>query len=166
MTQASSIRTKIAALMGSAAAASALLGGLTLWEGKRNVGYLDIAKVPTACMGDTQNVVVGKYYSDAECEARLERQALTHLEGVLKCTPRLKGRPYQLQAAGSLAYNIGVGAYCGSTAAKRFQAGNWGGGCSALLLWDKARVGGKLQTVQGLANRRQWEYKVCMKGVA
>jgi lysozyme len=165
MAQTSNNRTKIAALMGSAAAATALLGGLTMWEGQKNVGYLDIAKIPTACSGDTENVVVGKFYSNEECAARLERQALAHLEGVVKCTPQLRGRPYQLQAAGSLAYNIGIGAYCGSTAATRFKARNIAGGCSAILLWDKATINGKLQTVRGLANRREWEYRVCMTGV-
>jgi lysozyme len=59
-----------------------LLDGLTQWEGKKNVGYFDIVGIPTACMGDTNNVVVGKFYSDTECRARLEQQAIIHISEV------------------------------------------------------------------------------------
>ena len=72
----------------------------------------------------------------------------------------------QLAAATSLAYNIGITAYCGSTADKRFDQRNFAGGCAGLKLWDKARVGGKLQTVRGLANRRADEYRLCMTGLS
>ena len=91
-------KTTIAGVMGSAALAAALLGGLTQWEGKKNVGYLDIVGIPTACMGDTNNVVVGKFYSDAECRARLEQQAIVHVSEVKRCTPSIGGG--QLVAAG------------------------------------------------------------------
>jgi lysozyme len=61
----------------------------------------------------------------------------------------------------SVAFNIGVPRYCASTAAKRFNAGNYAGGCEALT-WFKY-AGGKV--VKGLANRRAREYKVCVGGL-
>lgn len=148
-----------------ASAAAALLAGLTQWEGKRNVGYVDIAGIPTACMGDTKNVVVGKFYTDAECQARLEAQAMTHAGEVLKCTPSLRGKDGPLVAAGLLAYNIGGGAYCRSTVDRRFDAGQWRAGCDAFLAWNKARVKGKITVVRGLANRREFERTICLKGL-
>ena len=137
-------KTTIAGVMGSAALASALLGGLTQWEGKRNVGYLDIVDIPTACMGDTNNVVVGKFYSDTECRARLEQQAIVHVKEVKRCTPSIGGG--QLVAAGLLAYNIGGAAYCKSTVDRMFDASNIRAGCDAFRMWNKA--GGKF--VRGL----------------
>lgn len=176
-------RTKLVALMGSAAAATALLSGISLHEGKKNVGYLDIAKIPTACYGDTDDVQVGKFYSDAECAVRLERQALSHVEGVVQCVPGLKGKGGILRATGSTAYNIGIGGFCGSTAAARFRAGDMIGGCLAIGPYFvvvrkdgssvvtsgfiNARVGGgKLQPVPGLINRRTWEMDQCIRGIA
>lgn len=178
----SSYRTRLIALMGSAAAATALLTGLSTHEGKKNVGYLDIAKIPTACFGDTNDVKVGKFYTDAECQTRLERQALVHVEGVVKCVPGLAGRGGILRASGSMAYNIGVGGWCASTAAARFKAGDWIGGCLAtgpyFVVMRKdgssvvtsgfinARIKGKLQPVQGLINRRVYEMDQCIRGIA
>lgn len=179
---AQSYRIRLAALLGSTAAATALLGSIATHEGKKNVGYLDIAKIPTACYGDTDGVVVGKLYSDAECQARLERQALVHVEGVVQCLPVLKGRGGILRAVGSMAYNVGVGAVCKSTAASRFKTGDFIGGCLAVgpyfVVGRKdgtsvitsgfinARVDGKLQPVQGLINRRTWEMDQCIRGIA
>ena len=52
-------------------------------------------------------------------------------------------------AATRLSFNIGVVAFCRSTAARRFNAGDWRGGCDAFLAWNKARVGGRLVVVDG-----------------
>ncbi|HEX8484668.1 lysozyme [Sphingomonas sp.] len=150
----------LAGVMGSASAAALLLVTLTGYEGKRNVGYRDIVGIPTACMGDTKNVVVGKFYSDAECQARLSAQALVHVAEVQRCTPTIAGN--QLVAAGSLAYNIGGSAYCRSTVARRFNARDLRGGCNAFLAWNRA--GGRV--IAGLARRREGERALCLKGVA
>lgn len=178
----SNYRTKLTALLGSAAAVTALLSTVSLHEGKENVGYLDIAKIPTACYGDTQDVKVGKFYTDAECQVRLERQALAHVEGVVKCVPGLAGKGGILRATGSMAYNIGVGGFCNSTAGGRFKAGDMLGGCLAVgpyfVVQRKdgssvvtsgfinARKDGKLQPVQGLINRRTYEMDLCLRGIA
>ena len=151
---------RLAALIG-VPAATALLATIALWEGYEPTGYRDIVGVPTACWGDTAGVEVGRTYGRAECEARLERQALAHAEPVLRCTPGLAGRPNQLIAAASLAYNIGAHAYCRSTAARRFNAGDMRGGCDALLMWNRA--GGRV--VRGLANRRRFEREICLRGL-
>lgn len=136
-------------------------------EGMVYVGYLDIAKIPTKCAGDTTNVVVGKRYTPEECRASLDRQLIAHAKPVMECVPQLKasGRDYQRAASVSLAYNIGTSAFCKSTAAKRFRAGDWAGGCNAFLSWDKARVNGVLRSVKGLTLRRHRERALCMRGL-
>lgn len=149
-----------AGIVAAIALAVPLIGG---WEGKRNDPYLDIVGIPTVCYGETR--VQMRRYSDAECKTMLESAVKGFMEPVAKCSPTIANRPYQLAAATSLAYNIGVSAYCRSSADKRFDAGNLAGGCAGLKLWDKARVGGRLVRVQGLANRRADEYRLCMVGL-
>lgn len=154
---------KLIATMGGIGFATLFLGGLAQWEGKRNIGYTDIAGYPTACFGDTNDVEVGKFYSDAECARRLEEQALKHVAPIKQCIPGIRG--YQLIAFGSLAYNIGVTATCNSSAARHYRAGNVKAACDGLLAWNKARINGKLQPVRGLTNRRQWEREICLRGL-
>lgn len=157
------VKQKAGVVAGGIAAAMALATPLIMqWEGKRNDPYLDIVKVPTVCYGHTGDVEMGRRYSDAECRAILEKDIAEHTSPVLKCVPQLADRPYQLAASASLAFNIGPNAFCRSTAAKRFRAGNWRGGCDAILFWNKA--GGRV--VQGLANRRRAEWRVCIMGLA
>lgn len=132
-------------------------------EGKNNDPYKDIAGIPTVCYGETR--VPMRRYSDAECKAMLEKAVAEFATPVLELTPSLLNKPYALAAATSLAYNIGLPQYKVSSARKRFVEGNFAGGCSAIKLWDKARVKGKLQTVKGLVNRRAKEYSICLKDV-
>lgn len=129
--------------------------------------YLDIAGVPTACDGITQGVRMGQTYTEAQCTMMLERELIVHAQGVMACTPSLAraDRTGPRVAAVSLAYNIGVNAWCGSSARRRFEAGDMRGGCEAITLWNKARVGGTLRPVAGLTARRARERAICLKGV-
>lgn len=154
-----SSKKTLAGVLGSAALAALAMAGLTSWEGKKNVAYRDIVGVATACRGTTKGVQMGRVYTDAECDAMDEASAVEHAEGVRRCTPRLVGN--QLVAATLLTYNIGVGGYCGSTAARRFNAGDLRGGCDAFALWNRA--GGKV--VRGLVNRRDYERRLCLTGL-
>lgn len=147
------------------------------WEGKRNDPYLDIVGIPTVCYGETR--VEMRRYSDAECTAMLEKAVEGFVKEVLACTPTLVNHPYTLAAATSLAYNIGSGAYCRSTAAKRFNDGDLRGGCSAFAPYNGS-VYAKVQPnlncrqlkdgkwfceIQGLINRRKDEMELCMVGL-
>lgn len=123
--------------------------------------YADIVGVWTICDGDTQGVRPGMVETEAGCVERLERQLVAHAAPVLRCVPGLKGRDNQLVASVSLAYNIGPARFCRSTAARRFNAGDWRGGCDAFLMWNKA--GGR--EVRGLTLRRQRERALCLKGL-
>lgn len=149
-----------------AVSAALLITNLQTLEGTKNVGYLDIAGIPTKCSGDTTNVVVGKYYSDQECYVSTEKQALKHAADVISCTPVLaEGHDAQLTAASLLAYNIGGPAYCGSTAHRLFNSGKFKEACAAFAPWNKATIKGKRVVVKGLVNRRAFEMKLCMEGL-
>ena len=125
--------------------------------------YADIVGVWTICDGDTKGVRRGMVETEAGCTARLERQLVAHAKPIIACVPGLagQGRENQLVASVSLAYNIGTGGFCRSTAARRFNAGQWRGGCDAFLMWNKA--GGR--PVRGLTLRRQRERALCLKGL-
>ena len=143
----------------TAAAVPVAVAIIAPWEGKSNDPYRDIVNVPTVCYGETR--VEMRRYSDAECLAMLNKAVEGFANKVLQCTPILASHPYQLAAATSLAYNIGIGAYCRSTAARLFNSGDLRSGCNAMTLWNKA--GGRV--VQGLVNRRKAERELCMVGL-
>lgn len=128
-------------------------------EGTQYKAYQDIAGVWTICQGDTTDVRPGMVETKEGCQTRLIKQLETRAPQVLACTPGLKDRPYTLAAAISLSYNIGVPAYCRSTAAVRFNAGDIQGGCNAFLPWNKVHG----RTVKGLVNRRHRERDICLK---
>lgn len=148
----------LAALIGTAATA-VLVPTIQGWEGRRNVPYQDIVGIWTVCDGDTKGVIPGIVQTDAQCDARLERQLIAHAKPVLACVPQLKDKPNALAASISLAYNIGTTAFCRSTSAARFRAADVAGGCDALLKFNRA--GGKV--VRGLDRRRHAERQICMR---
>lgn len=163
----SSKKGPLAAIVGAVAATS-LFATVPKEEGTEYKAYRDIAGIWTVCNGDTKDVHPGLIETPEGCRQRLEMQLAAHAKPVMACTPSLSepGRDYQRAAAVSLAYNIGVKAYCGSTADHLFDQGNWRGGCDAFLFWSKARVNGQLRVVQGLLSRRQREREICLRGVA
>ncbi|MCA7948305.1 lysozyme [Burkholderia vietnamiensis] len=164
---ASTPRKTLAGVVGAAAAAL-LLSIVPRFEGQVLVAQPDPIGIVTACNGDTKDVKLGQRFTPEECRARLEQRLIEHAEPVLKCTPTLKGRPYQLAAAVSFAYNIGPRAYCTSTTARRFNAGDLRGACRAMNESDGGRpqwvtAGGRV--LPGLVKRRADERALCERGL-
>jgi len=152
--------SKAKIITGAIAGALAIAAPLVAkWEGKSNDPYKDIVGVWTVCTGQTN--VEMRRYTLAECDAMLQASLGEYAKSVLERNPTLKDHPYQLAAATSLSYNIGVGAYWRSTVAKRFAAGNFKGACDAMLLWNRA--GGKV--IRGLQRRREDERRLCLTGL-
>jgi lysozyme len=140
-----------------AAAAVALVG---TWEGLQLTAYRDVVGVPTICYGETRNVRMGMTATKAECDAQLVRALVAFEDGMLACLSI--GLPPNAQLAFlSLTYNIGVKAFCRSTAAKRINAGDLAGACAQILRFNRA--GGVVW--RGLDNRRKAEHQLCMKDV-
>ncbi|WP_322067590.1 lysozyme [Burkholderia cenocepacia] len=147
-----------------AAAAALLFSMVPKFEGLELVARPDPIGIVTACNGDTKDVRAGQRFTPEACRTRLEQRLIEHAEPVLKCTPVLKGHTYQLAAAVSFAYNVGAGAYCGSTTARRFNAGDWKGACRAINEADNGRpqwvtAGGRV--LPGLVKRRAEERALC-----
>jgi lysozyme len=139
--------------------------------------YLDMVGVATACDGLThyrgKPITLTMRFTEAQCTVMLEEELTATAQAVMACTPGLalsgvvgieRRREGPRFAAVSLGYNIGTSAkgYCGSTARKRFNAGDYPGGCAALTWWNKA--GGKVSN--GLKARRAREEDVCLHGLA
>lgn len=146
------------ATMGAGAVALASVVAAN-WEGLKLIGYPDLGGVATACRGNTDQAVIGKRYSLAECDAMFQRDLKRHADLIRPCVPA--GTPVESQAAFlSLAYNIGGKAFCTSSVARKLAAGDLVGACAGISAW--VYVKGK--RVQGLANRRADERKLCELG--
>jgi len=140
-----------------AACAAWLCTAVPGYEGMVLQGYLDPIGIVSACAGHTKTAVLGKTYTPEECETILQDDLVEHAEGVLACTPTIVDKPYVLGAAVSFTFNVGVGAYCRSTMARKLNAGDLAGGCAELSRWTKA--GGK--ELKGLVKRRASERALC-----
>lgn len=129
-------------------------------EGEVLTTYKCPANVWTVCYGDTDPAMAipGVTYTREECLRSLERQLIAHAEPVLDCLDiDPEAFPNQTAAFVSLAYNIGPGAFCKSTVAKRWRAGDYAGACQAIEMWRYA----KGKELPGLARRRADERRLC-----
>ena len=144
-----------------AVAATALLSFTPAFEGTELSTYRDMGGVLTYCTGATESAALGKSYTPAQCRAQLDRDLERHAVGIAACIPLARLTDGQKVAFVDVAYNIGVSGFCGSSMARRTNAGDMVGACNALLMWNK--VGGK--EVRGLTRRRQAERELCLKGL-
>lgn len=137
-----------------------LITSATYWEGTRYTPYEDVAGILTVCQGYAgPDVVKGKRYTPEECKALLTRELKKHGEGMLGCV-KVPLTPYQYDAFTLFTYNVGVGAFCKSKSVLApLNKGDYSAACAGMLKWSY--VNGN-QFSQGLYNRRQYEYKMCM----
>jgi lysozyme len=106
---------------------------------------------------------MGDRKTPEECQSMLEVRLEGFYGGAVACVPRLATQsPNRIASHVSLAYNIGVGAYCQSTVARRANAGDWIGSCDAFLMWNKA----KGIPLPGLTRRRAEERRLCLQSTA
>lgn len=146
----------------AAAIAAATTALLLTWEGLRTKPYYDTVGVLTVCVGETKNVKPTDVYTAAECKAMLRRRQDVFEAGVYKCLKNPEAVPAGAYVASiSMAYNLGVSAYCGSSVRRKLDAGDVRGACDAILLYKNA--GGRVS--KGLINRRNDERAWCLKGV-
>lgn len=135
------------------------------WEGERTEAYLDrIASPPvwTVCYGETRGVGPGDRYTPAQCQQMLMDALSDFYRPLAGCIPALPQQADGVQVAlTSWAYNVGVGAACGSTLARLANSGDWRGACDQLPRWNKA--GGRV--VRGLVNRRAAEQALCLSSI-
>lgn len=142
------------------------------WEATKTDAYWDAAGgVWTVCTGETKGVKRGDHYTVDQCRAMFVKRAWNDFwKPIVRCAPPLDHAPVGVQwAMLDGAYNFGVGAWCGSTAARKIKAGDFSGACVAQTAWNKA--GGRVLT--GLVNRREMgdaarigEAEACVTSIA
>ncbi len=157
------MKTRLRNWAGGLTVAGALAVGVVGgYEGLRTRAYLDVVDVPTVCFGETRGVKLGDAYTREECRAMLGDALIDFEQGMRRCLVAPDGLPDKTYVASlSLTYNIGVGAFCRSTVAKRFKVRDIRGGCDAFLMWNRAAG----RVIAGLTRRRQEERKLCLEGI-
>lgn len=155
---------KATTAVGLSAAVALGISIIKPWEGLELKSYPDIVGVWTACYGETKNIKPGMTFTKQQCEEMLEtRVAKDYYRPLTQCIKGFGQMPTQWQGVAiSVAYNVGTGAACKSTAARLAQQGKLKESCHA---WTKFnRAGGRV--VKGLVNRRNAELKICLQGVS
>lgn len=133
-------------------------------EGERLTAYPD-----PATKGEPWTVAVGHTgYVDGkrvgpgmtvtlEKSRELLHADVTSAEGFVNRLVKVPLTQHQKAALVSFTFNLGAGALQNSTLLKKLNAGDYGGAADQFLQWDKARVNGVLQKMNGLAKRRTLE---------
>lgn len=153
-------KAKLIATIGAAAAALAV-PLVARYEGTVQTTYRDPIGIITACTGHTgPELALGQTFTREQCEDMLYRDLLKHT-AALECvrSPMTDG---QKAAFLSFAFNVGNGAFCGSTLTRKANAGDMLGACAELSRWTYA--GGK--QLPGLVNRRAAERQLCERGLS
>jgi len=156
-----------------------ILSALTAMAGGAHVaregwvlkGYPDPvhgAKVPTACDGVTEGVVLGRVYTEAECVQMSLIAKVKHAAPIASCIEHEMPVAFLAEQT-DMAFNIGVGkpggkgGFLNSTMCRQMRAGDYQAACDAILLYYRA---GSLdcrtdRRCRGLWLRRQEAHKRC-----
>lgn len=151
-------------LAAAIASGSAMAIAGVMWshnEGRVHEPYLDTGGVWTVCEGHTgPDVIPGKRYTDAECDALKAKDLAVAEADVARCvkaplTPPMRG------AMIDFAGNVGGRQFCTSTLVRHVNAGRYAEACLQYQRWkyDNGRE------LRGLVKRRALEEWVCWQGV-
>ena len=153
-------KEKLIAAIGTGAVALAV-PLVAKYEGTVLRSYRDPVGIVTSCTGHTgPELKIGQTYTRQQCEDMLYKDLAKHADA-LACVsqPLTDG---QRAAFVSFAFNVGEGAFCGSTLVGKANAGDIDGACAELSRWTYA--GGK--QLPGLVKRRAAERQLCEAGLA
>ena len=142
----------------SLALSAVALVGIAVHEGYEGSAYQDIVGIWTIGFGTTEGVRPNQTITPVTALQR-KLTDVQKFEGALKQCVTVPLSQNEYDAYISLAYNIGSGAFCNSTLVRLLNQGQYDMACQQILRWNRA--GG--QVVQGLVNRRQAEYKLCIQ---
>ncbi|WP_256943388.1 lysozyme [Achromobacter xylosoxidans] len=125
--------------------------------------YIDPVGVLTVCDGHTDpDIDPKRLYTDAVCDAWRD----SDLAIADRAVRRLITAPlndWQRAAHIDFTYNLGAGNLGQSTMRRKFNAGDYAGGCAEFERWVKGRQGGVLVTLPGLVSRREVDKWVCLQ---
>jgi len=124
-------RLSIAALVLSAAG----FVGIALNEGYSDRAITPVpGDVPTIGFGTTEGVKPGDTTTPPKALARA-LQDVNKYEGAIKRCVTVPLHQYEYDSYVDLAYNVGPGAFCGSTLVKKLNAEDYPGACAEILRW-------------------------------
>lgn len=132
-------------------------------EGTRYEAYLDSAGIPTICTGHIKGVKLGQVATEAECEHYL-REDLAEAEAAVKACTHRPITQEQYDVLVSFTFNVGGGAFCNSTLARKLNRDDCRNAANEFLKWDKVTAHKKKRVVKGLSNRREDEREVFLQG--
>lgn len=135
------------------------VGLLTIaqWEGFSDKAYIPVAgDVPTIGFGSTEGVKMGDTITVPKALERLMRDVGVAESAIGRCV-KVPLSQSEYDAFTSFAFNVGGEAFCSSTLVKKLNEGDYDGACKELERW----VFVQKKRVEGLANRRADEYKLC-----
>lgn len=147
-------------MIGALSLSAAGLIAIASYEGFSDRAYIPVkGDVPTIGFGSTDGVKLGDKIGVPEALERLRRDVGDAESAIGRCVkvPISQG---EYDAFASLAFSIGSNAFCTSTLVKRLNVGDYDGACEEIRRWVYA--GG--QKLEGLVNRREAEYQMCMEG--
>jgi lysozyme len=127
------------------------------------IGSLDTAvipvpgDVPTMGFGTTEGVKMGDRTTPVKAVQRA-LQDVSKYEGAVKKCVKVPLHQAEYDVYVDLAYNIGTGAFCGSTLVKLLNQEQYREACEQVLRWDKF----KGQPLRGLTLRRQRDHAKCV----
>jgi lysozyme len=115
------------------------------WEGCSLKAYPDVVGVATIGYGciaypDGRAVRLGDRITQEQADALLVRECEEKAAGISRLI-QVAVNQNQFDALTSLAYNIGEGAFAGSTLLRLLNAGDEAGAAEQFLVWNKGREG-------------------------
>lgn len=144
--------------IGALALSAAGLVGIALDEGYTDRAIIPVpGDVPTVGFGTTEGVKLGDTITPPRALQRLAADASKFEQAVRRCAP-VPMFPHEFDSWVAFTYNVGEGAFCRSTAARKLVAGDYAGACDEMLRW--VNVDGR--PVRGLVVRRERERAKCL----
>lgn len=149
-------RIVIASLSLSAAA----LVGLVVKEGYTDAAVIPTrGDVPTVGFGSTTGVKMGDRTTPVRALQRAMLEIDTVYESAVKRCAPVPMHQAEYDVYVDMAYNIGAGAFCGSTMARKLREGDYIGACKQILQWKMA-AGYDCSTPGNKRCRGLWERRL------
>lgn len=154
------------------------LAKIKQWEGLVLYAYDDVdpARPPKKSMpgdhvggtltigyGSTKDVKQGQALTKAKADVRLVQELYEYEEAVSNSV-KVPLTDNQFSALVAFAFNVGIGAFTGSTLLKKLNAGDYNAVPKELMRWTKSTINGKKTTLPGLVNRRSAEVGLWVQG--
>lgn len=138
-------------------------------EGFRSTSYLDSVGIWTIGYGTIRvnGKKVGKdmHCSQLAAEEWLKQEIELIIEPEINRLVKVKINQDIFDVFCSFCYNLGTGAFAGSTMLKMLNAGDYEGASKQILRWNKGKDKGRWKVITGLDNRRKREYAIFAKAI-